>query len=220
MSSLLIASSLVALLGTALLGASAASGRLRGAGQAGGGDAPGAGPREDVGALVTEADGLVTVELGRDETGRLAAVTLETETVTGACTETAFALVLYLLPAGAELPLADPLDPDAVLSYSDRGLTLGDLEAACGMTRLGRWDLGASGVAMDPATGAARAFDTSRAAPEIRAVSPIDRFEAQLAANAPDLIYLGRAPDLGIDPTVIRFPEPRRAGGRPAPVPS
>ncbi|KIN74086.1 calcium-binding protein [Sulfitobacter guttiformis] len=114
----------------------------------------------DLGATVTEnADGSIAIELGEDELGSLTALKFEQRS-NGENFDQVFSLGIYLVPAGAEIPI----DPTGVQLPYD---SIEDMISSLGLTELVSFDLGTLGQ-----EGSTQ--DTRVEPPSITSDDPID----------------------------------------------
>lgn len=133
---------------------------------------PDPGPDPDTGATVTEDNGVVTVELGEDETGNLLMMNfIDVETGPDVPTFNHEAR-LYLMPEGAEMPTGtNAYFPGSGLSEYDE---IEDLEDLLGLELLASWDLGS----MQPIElGSSVLVGAVEDAPSIQSDDPISYFD-------------------------------------------
>lgn len=135
----------------------------------------------DIGASVIEQDGVVTVELGEDETGSLAMVThVVTEDFASAQAEYHEAR-LYLLPEGAEIPEGDATAFEA--AGLPAALELEQLEEALDLQLLAHWDLGAE----LPIDDAPFTESTLVEPPEILTEDPLSYYQVSTNADTDEI---------------------------------
>ncbi|TNF20300.1 MAG: hypothetical protein EP318_11540 [Rhodobacteraceae bacterium] len=138
----------------------------------------------DLGASLVEEDGVVTVELGEDETGSLAMITFVDTEDAGIGLAEYHEARLYLVPEASEIPEGE----NGV--FDEAGLPvmfeLDDLEDGLGLELLASWDLGE----VLPTDEEPYLISTLVEPPEIETEDPLDYYYIEANTDGDDIVSI------------------------------
>lgn len=151
----------------------------------------------DTGASVIEEDGVVTVELGEDETGTLAMVMYIDSEDAGIGLAEYHEARLYLVPEGAEIPTGENGDFDG--SGLPLMFELDDLERSLELELLQSWDLGE----VQPTNEEPYFTSSVVEPPEIRTEDPISYYSIDANTDGDDIVSIEETDGADTSPTVF-----------------